>query len=155
MVSSMEVNQIIEATVTKVEPGYVKIEYEGRPATLQITELTWKPGKLYSEDYVKVGQRVRVKITAIAGNEYSVSLREASLGGNPWNNPPKVGDLFFAPVVFVADYGYLVEIAYFCRALLLRENTPDTYQLGDRINVKVSSVDSSRNKVEVVLANEP
>lgn len=155
MVFSMEVNQIIEATVTKVEPGYVKIEYEGRPATLQITELTWKPGKLDSADYVKVGQNVRVKIIAMAGNEYSVSLRQACLGGNPWNNPPEVEDIFFAPVVFVAEYGYFFEITYFCHALLLRENTPDTYQLGDRVNVKVSSVDLSNNKVEVVLASSP
>ncbi len=151
----MEVNQIIEVTVTKVEPGYVKIDYKGRPATLQITELTWKPGKLNSSDYVKGGQRIRVKVIAIAGNEFSVSLKQACLGGNPWDNPPKVGDQFFAPVVFVADYGYFFEITYFCHALLLRENTLDTYQLGDRVNVKVASVDPSKGKVELVLANEP
>ncbi|MCH8490910.1 MAG: S1 RNA-binding domain-containing protein [Oceanicaulis sp.] len=152
---SMEVNQIIEVTVTKVEPGYVKIDYEGHPATLQITELTWKPGKLDSSDYVKVGQKIRVKVIAIAGNEYSVSLKQACLGGTPWDNPPKIGDRYFAPVVFVADYGYFFEITYFCHALLLRENTPDTYQLGDRVNVKVSSVDLNRRKVKLELANEP
>jgi len=151
----MEVNQIIEVTVTEVEPGYVKIDYEGRQATLQVTELTWKPGKLYTSDYVKVGQRIRVKVLEIKGNEFSVSLKQACLGGNPWDYPPNVGDHFFAPVVFVADYGYLFEITYFCHALLLRENTVVTYQIGDRVSVKVSSVDLSKKRVEVVLANEP
>jgi ribosomal protein S1 len=155
MVSNMEVEQIIEVTVTKVEPGYVKIDYEGRPATLQITELTWKPGKLDSADYVKAGQKIRVKVIAIAGNEYSVSLKQACLGGSPWDNPPEIGDKFFAPVVFVADYGFFFEITYFCHALLLRVNTPDSYQLGDRVNVEVSFVDLKRHKVELVLANEP
>ncbi len=55
MVPSIEVNQIIEVLVTKVQPGYVNIEYEGRSAILQITELTWKPGRLDSSDYVSVG----------------------------------------------------------------------------------------------------
>ncbi len=155
MVSNMEVNQIIEVAVTKVEPGYVKVKYEGRSATLQITELTWKPGKLDSADYVCVGQKIRVKVNAVAGNDFSVSLREASLGGNPWSSPPKQGEVFFAPVVKVTDYGYFFEITYFCHALLMKENAPITYQLGDRVKVKVSTADSERKRVELVLANEP
>lgn len=42
----MEVDQIIEVLVTAVNPGFVKVDYEGRPATLQATELTWKPRAL-------------------------------------------------------------------------------------------------------------
>jgi ribosomal protein S1 len=155
MVLSMEVNQLIEVTVTKVEPGYVKIDYEGQPATLQVTELTWRPGKLDSSDYVSVGQKIRVKVNAVAGNEFSVSLREALLGGNPWDMPPKEGEVFFAPIVNVTDYGYFFEITYFCRALLLKENAPKQYQLGDRVKVKVSVVELNRRKVEVVPVNEP
>lgn len=155
LVPNMKVNQIIEVTVTKVEPGYIKIDYEGRSATLQITELTWKPGKLDSSDYVKVGQNIRVKVTAVAGNEFSVSLREACLGGNPWNDPPNVGEQFYAPVVAVTEYGYFFEITYFCHALLLLENALKNYQLGDRVNVKVSSVELDRKKVELVLADAP
>lgn len=150
MVPSMEVNQIIEVVVTKVEPGYVKIDFEGRSATLQITELTWKPGKLDSADYVSVGQKIRVKVMSVAGNEFSVSLREASLGGNPWSEPPMVGEEFFAPVVNVTDYGYFFEITYFCHALMMRENAPDSFQLGDRVNVKVSSADPERRRVELL-----
>lgn len=155
MVFSMELGQIIDVTVTKVEPCYVKIDYDGRSATLQITELTWKPGKLDSSDYVKVGETIRVKVIAIAGDQFSVSLREACLGGNPWNDPPNVGERYFAPVVNVTGYGYFFEITYFCHALLLAENSIDKYQLGDRVNVEVSSIKLSPYRVEVVLANEP
>lgn len=150
----MEVDQIIEVLVTAVNPGFVKVDYEGRPATLQATELTWKPRALDSSEYVKVGQRIRVKVTAISGNSYSISLRQALLGGNPWDKPPRVGDHFFAPVVGITDYGYFVEITYFCHALLLSENTPDQYQIGDRIETIVSSVDLSRHRVQLVLANK-
>ena len=155
MVTSMEVNQIIYVTVTKVEPGYIKIDYQGLSATLQITELTWKPGKIDSSAFVRVGQRIRVKVIAVAGNEFSVSMREACLGGNPWNNPPKVDDQFFAPVANITEYGYFLEISYFCHALLLRGSTSIEYQLGDRVNVRISSVDVGSKKVEVVLVDTP
>ena len=150
MVASMEINQIIEVVVTKVEPGYVKIDFEGRSATLQITELTWKPGKLDSSDYVSVGQKIRVKVIAIAGQEFSVSLREASLGGSPWSEPPRVGEEYFAPVVNVTDYGYFFEITYFCHALMMKENAPNNFQLGDRVRVKVSSADLERKRIELL-----
>lgn len=155
MVLSIDVDQLIEVIVTKVEPGYIKIDYEGQPATLQITELTWRPGKVDSANYVKVGQKIRGKVNGIAGSEFSVSLREALLGGNPWDMPPKEGEIFFAPVVNVTDYGYFFEITYFCHALLLKENALEKYQLGDRLKVKVSAVELSRRKVEVVPVNEP
>jgi ribosomal protein S1 len=152
LVLSMEVNQIIEVVVTKVEPGYVKVDYVGRSATLQITELTWKPGKLDSTDYVGVGQRIRVKVIAVAGQEFSVSLREASLGGNPWSSPPKVGEEYFAPVVNLTDYGYFFEITYFCHALMMAEYASDNFQLGDRVKVKVASVNAERKRVELLPA---
>lgn len=151
----MEINQVIEVNVTKVEPGYVKVDYAGDSGTLQITELTWKPGKVDSSDYVSVGQRIRVKVNAVSGREFSVSLRQALLGGNPWDNPPEEGEVFFAPVVNITDYGYFFEISYFCHALLLSDKQIEKYQLGDRVKVKVISVDTNNKKVELVTLNTP
>ena len=148
----MKVNDIINVTVTKVHPSYVKVNYEGNEATLQITELTWRAGKLDSSDFVKEGQVVRVKVIAVEGQTFSVSLREASLGGSPWNEPPIKNSEYFSPIVRIAEYGYYVELAYYCHALLLIDNTPNKYQIGDRVKVKVCSVNTERKQVEVVLA---
>jgi len=146
----MELNQVINVVVVKVHPSYVKIEFEGRQATLQVTELTWRAGKIDSSDYVSVGQKIRVKVIAILGNEFSVSLREASLGGNPWNQPLKIGEEYFAPMVRVTEYGYFFEITYFCHALMIKENAPDNLQLGDRIKVKISSSNPERKRIELL-----
>lgn len=148
----MKVNDLIEVKVTKVEPGYIKVEYEGRDATLQITELTWKPGRVTSSDYVTEGQVIRVKVTAVAGEKFGVSLREAALGGNPWLDPPKVGEEFFAPVVRVAEYGYFFELTYYCHALMKAEYMTRKLQMNDRVKVKVSQVEVERKRVEVVPA---
>ena len=146
----MELNQIIEVNVVEVNPSYVKIEFEGRQATLQITELTWKAGKIDSSDCVAIGQKIRVKVIAIQGKEYSVSLREASFGGNPWRDALKVGEEYFAPLVGITEYGYFFEISYFCHALMLKENAPEDLQLGDRIKVKISSSNPERQRIEIL-----
>jgi ribosomal protein S1 len=77
-------------------------------------------------------------------------MREASLGGNPWDNPPKIGEEFFAPVVFVTDYGYFFELTYFCHALMKSDNVNQKLQLGDRVKVRVSKVNIESRQVEVV-----
>ena len=146
----MEEGEIIEAEVQEVHPGYIKIEYEGKSATLQITELTWKPGLVDSSRHANVGQKLRVKVIKILGDAFSVSMREASLGGNPWDNPPKIGEEYFAPVVFITDYGYFFELTYFCHALMKSENVNQKMQLGDRVKVRVSKVNLERRQVEVV-----
>ncbi|TQV74104.1 S1 RNA-binding domain-containing protein [Aliikangiella marina] len=146
----MVLGEIIKVTVTKVHPSYVKVEYEGREATLQIAEITWRAGKMYSSDYVKEGQQIRVKVVAVEGDAFSVSLKEASYGGNPWKSPPRVDEEFFASVVRIAEYGYFFELNYYCHALMLLEDAPETLQMGDRVKVKVKSCSSERQRVEVV-----
>ena len=84
----MRKNDIIEVDVTEVNPGYILIEHNGLPATLQIIDLTWKPGVVNPNVHVSVGDKISVKVMKIIGDRYSVSLREALPGGNPWDNPP-------------------------------------------------------------------
>ncbi|MBB6523019.1 S1 RNA-binding domain-containing protein [Pseudoteredinibacter isoporae] len=144
----MRVNDIIEVVVIQVEEGFVKVDYHGKLAILQITELTWRAGKIAPEDYVNVGDVVRVKIIKVDGDLFSVSLKEAQAGGNPWRGL-SVGDQYLSPVVLKADYGYFFEITYFCHALLKIENASRDYQLGDRIRLEVSDINYERKRVYV------
>jgi len=146
----MKINDVIKVLVTKVHHSYVKVQYQGKESTLQITELTWKTGKLDVSQYVKEGEEIRVKVIKLDGERFSVSMKQALLGGDPWLNAPHVGDEFFAPIVSITDYGVLLELSYFCRALLLRENISQEYQLGDRITVKVVSSNPERQRIEVI-----
>jgi hypothetical protein len=51
----MEEGEIIEVEVQEVHLGYIKIEHEGKSATLQITELMWKPELVDSSRFANVG----------------------------------------------------------------------------------------------------
>lgn len=146
----MNIGDLIYVKATKVTPSYIKVSYSGKESTLLITELTWKAGKIDPEDYVKEGQTIRVRVTAIKGEKYSVSMREALLGGNPWAKPPKQNETYFSPIVYVTEYGYYFELAYFCRGLMLRENAPENLQIGDRLVVRVMSVDLDRKIIMVI-----
>ena len=148
----MKINDVITVLVTKVHPSYVRVEYQGKEAILQITELTWKAGKIISADYVKEGDDIRVKVIDVEGDKFSVSMRQASLGGNPWLSAPQVNDEFFAPVVAITDFGVFLELSYYCHGLLRSDNLNQNFQLGDRIKVRVVFSNPDRQRVEVIEA---
>ena len=150
----MKVGQLIDVTVTEVHSGYASVDFQGKAATLQLTEITWKTGSLCLFDYVQIGKKIRVKVIAILGEAFSVSLKQACPDGNPWDKSPQVGDQFIASISLVIDYAYWLEITYFCRALLPLEHTSETYEAGDKLHVEVTSVDRAREHVMLKLVDK-
>ena len=148
----MKENDIIEVKVTKVHPSYVKVEYLNKETTLQITELTWKAGKFESSDYVQEGDSIRVKVIKVEGERFSVSMRQACFGGNPWDQAPTTGEEYFAPVVSITEFGIFFELTYYCHALMHNKHLSRQYQKGDRVLVRVVSADPERQRVEVIEA---
>ena len=149
----MKEGDIIEVSVTEVNPGYILIEYNEKPATLQVIDLTWKPGRVNPKDFVSVGDHVKVKVTKVIGEKYSVSLREALPNGNPWNKPPKIGERFQGKVSVVTDYGYFFDITEYCRALLHKDDATKTYKIGEPEILIVKSIEIKLRKVELSVAN--
>lgn len=145
----MKEDEIIEVNVKEVHPGYILVEHKGLPATLQVTELTWKPGIVNPNDYVSAGESISVKVLKVTGDRYSISLREAAPEGNPWRNPPKIGEVFHSKTSVVADYGYFFDITDYCRALLLKTDTNRSYEVGDSETVVVASIDLESHKVSL------
>jgi len=148
----MKQGDIIEVQVKEIHPGYIKIDYQGRDATLQIVDLTWKPGPVNPDDFVSVGDCIKVKVTKVVDDRFSVSLKEALPGGNPWLNPPRVGQVYRSKVSVVTEYGAFFDITSYCRALLHIDNMNKQYKVGDIDNVKVKYVDVERQRVELILA---
>ncbi|WP_044616191.1 hypothetical protein [Gynuella sunshinyii] len=103
-------------------------------------------------DFVAVGDFIKVKVTKIIGDRFSVSLREAQPGGNPWLDPPKVGQVYRSKVGVVTEYGAFFDITSYCRALLHIDNMNKQYMVGDIDNVRVKYVDVEKRRVELVLA---
>jgi len=143
----MEINDLIKVKVTRVEEGFVLVEYHGQEATLLQTEITWNAGLVNPKDFVKEDEEITVRVIAVNEEKFSPSLKQVNK--NPWNNPPKIGSEYNSPITVVAEYGYFVKIEFYCNAILLLENSKHHHSLSDVVNVRVIEVDISQNNVMV------
>ncbi len=141
----MEINDLIKVKVTRVEPGFVLVDYHGREATLQQTELTWKAGVVFPKDFVKEGEEITVRVIAKDGERFSPSLKRVK--ENPWDSPPEIGKEYKSPVTMVTDYGYFINIEYYCNALLTSQQSKRNHSLGELVKVKVTEVNANQQKV--------
>ena len=143
----MEINDLIKVIVTKVEPGYVLVNYCGQETTLQQTELTWNAGPVYPNEFVKEGEEITVRVIAKDGERFSPSLKHVN--ENPWEKPPEIGKFYQSPVMMVTEYGYYINIEYYCNALLTMEHSQSPHSLGDLVDVKVIEVNVEKHTVSL------
>jgi small subunit ribosomal protein S1 len=144
---------IIDAVVERIEPYGAWIDHEGRRGLVGIPEVSWSrirhPGEALS-----VGQRVRVKVLAVAKDQFSASIRAAYPELDPWRDPAEFseGTAFVAPVVLETAYGCFVELRPEVWGLLPREKCPEEVRMGDLLRVTVEAIDAVHRKVEVSLS---
>ena len=142
----LSVGNTIEVVVKTVNDGFAIVEYQGVTATLVDIELTYEVGSIVKvSDFVSVGEKHTVKITAVDGDRYSVSLKQ--MNKNPWLNPPKVGEKYNAPITMVTDYGYFIKIEWFCLGLLLNENAKAIHAQGETVSVVITRSEAEKKRV--------
>jgi small subunit ribosomal protein S1 len=144
---------IIDAVVERIEPYGAWIDHEGHRGLVTIPEVSWSrirhPGEALS-----IGQRVRVKVLAVAEDRFAASIRAAHPELDPWRDPAEFseGTAFVAPVILETAYGCFVELRPDVRGLLSREKCRGEVRVGDRLRVTVESIDVERRRIEVSLS---
>ncbi|XMB72363.1 S1 RNA-binding domain-containing protein [Mycoplasmatota bacterium WC30] len=107
------------------------------------------------EDYLEVGQDLEVKVIKIKGKRISLSAKV--LLETPWDlfvAKYNVGDKVEATVVRKMQYGILLEVEKEIVGLLNRfdyswnpdENLAGTLEVGDKIEVKITSINTSKKQ---------
>jgi small subunit ribosomal protein S1 len=144
---------LIDAVVERIEPYGAWIDHGGRRGLVVIPEVSWSRIR-HPGDVLSVGQRVRVKVLAVAEDQFSASIRAAHPELDPWRDPAEFseGTAFVAPVVLETAYGCFVELRPEVWGLLRRENCPAGVRVGDRLRVKVESTDAVHRKIDVSLS---
>ena len=144
---------IIDVIVERIEPYGAWVDHRGRRGLVAIPEVSWSrirhPGEALS-----VGQRVRVKVLAVAEDCFSASIRAAHPELDPWRHAAQFskGTAFVAPVVLETAYGYFVELRPEVWGLLPREKCSAGVCVGDWLQVTVESTDEVRRMIEVSLS---
>ena len=114
---ALNVGDILEGTVTTVIEFGAFVSVNDIEGLVHISELSWEriedPRK-----YVKVGQKVKVKVVAIDKGRLALSIRQ--LTPDPWQKQAeslKIGDIVTGQVTRVTVFGAFVQISPVIEAL--------------------------------------
>ncbi len=151
--NNLEVGGIVSAEVTGVASHGVTIKCCGQKGFIQIPELSWDSYGLQSRvpNICKVGDVVQAKVLSQTDEQFYASLRAATPELDPWSEGNKLiaGQQLQGEVVLVADYGYLIKLPNFVVSMLPIEASDQKLKKGQFVDVKVTSVDNSTQKVVI------
>ena len=154
----LEEGQIVDAEVVNIVEFGAFLKIGDVNAMLHRSELSWSVKNPIVNDYLSVGEKIRVKISSIdkKHKKMSVSLREVS--GNPWDTLElEVGAIVEVPIVNKTKFGLFVGDPDGIQGLLHKNDLAwlhdeqtqlmESLQPGERIKVVVERIDKSARKI--------
>ena len=156
--NEFKVNDEVEGTVTKVLPygAFVAIK-PGVEGLVHISDFSWTKKKVNVSDYVKEGEKVKVRITDLHPEDRKLKLGIKQLVANPWETAEKdfaVGTVIKGKIVEVKPFGIFVEIADGIDAFVhssdynwIGEETPK-FEIGNEVELKITELDLNNKKIK-------
>lgn len=156
--NEFKVNDEVEGTVTKVLPYGAFVEIKpGIEGLVHISDFSWTKKKVNVSDYVKEGEKVKVRITDLHPEDRKLKLGIKQLVANPWETAEKdfaVGTVIKGKIVEVKPFGIFVEIADGIDAFVhssdynwIGEETPK-FEIGNEIELKITELDLNNKKIK-------
>ena len=156
--NEFKVNDEVEGTVTKVLPYGAFVEIKpGIEGLVHISDFSWTKKKVNVSDYVKEGEKVKVRITDLHPEDRKLKLGIKQLVANPWETAEKdfaVGTVIKGKVVEVKPFGIFVEIADGIDAFVhssdynwIGEETPK-FEIGNEVELKIIELDLNNKKIK-------
>ena len=156
--NEFKVNDEVEGTVTKVLPYGAFVEIKpGIEGLVHISDFSWTKKKVNVSDYVKEGEKVKVRITDLHPEDRKLKLGIKQLVVNPWETAEKdfaVGTVIKGKIVEVKPFGIFVEIADGIDAFVhssdynwIGEETPK-FEIGNEVELKITELDLNNKKIK-------
>ena len=156
--NEFKVNDEVEGTVTKVLPYGAFVEIKaGVEGLVHISDFSWTKKKVNVSDYVKEGEKVKVRITDLHPEDRKLKLGIKQLVANPWETAEKdfaVGTVIKGKIVEVKPFGIFVEIADGIDAFVhssdynwIGEETPK-FEIGNEVELKITELDLNNKKIK-------
>ena len=158
VVNEFKVDDEVEGTVTKVLPYGAFVEIKpGVEGLVHISDFSWTKKKVNVSEYVKEGEKVKVRITDLHPEDRKLKLGIKQLVANPWENAEKdfaVDTVVKGKVVEVKPFGLFVEIADGIDAFVhssdyswVGEETPK-FEIGNEVELKITELDLNDRKIK-------
>ena len=156
--NEFKVDDEVEGTVTKVLPYGAFVEIKpGVEGLVHISDFSWTKKKVNVAEYVKEGEKVKVRITDLHPEDRKLKLGIKQLVANPWETAEKdfaVGTVIKGKVVEVKPFGIFVEIADGIDAFVhssdyswVGEETPK-FEIGNEVELKITELDLNDKKIK-------
>ncbi|WP_339069270.1 bifunctional 4-hydroxy-3-methylbut-2-enyl diphosphate reductase/30S ribosomal protein S1 [Fusobacterium animalis] len=156
--NEFKVNDEVEGTVTKVLPYGAFVEIKpGIEGLVHISDFSWTKKKVNVSDYVKEGEKVKVRITDLHPEDRKLKLGIKQLVANPWETAEKdfaVGTVIKGKIVEVKPFGIFVEITDGIDAFVhssdynwIGEETPK-FEIGNEVELKITELDLNNKKIK-------
>ena len=156
--NQFKVDEEVEGIVTKVLPYGAFVEIKpGVEGLVHISDFSWTKKKVNVAEYVKEGEKVKVRITDLHPEDRKLKLGIKQLVANPWETAEKdfaVDTVIKGKVVEVKPFGIFVEIADGIDAFVhssdyswVGEETPK-FEIGNEVELKITELDLNDKKIK-------
>ena len=159
--SSLQVGQKVTGTVRSIAPFGVFVDLGGIDGLVHKSELSWNKVNNPEAGY-KIGEEVEAEVIDINHERGRISLSIRRLQPDPWHSSVadlKVGDLIDGAVTKIVNFGAFVRVRDGLEGLIhISElshqrvvHPGDVVHEGQRLNLKVISLDSERHRLGLSL----
>lgn len=155
----VEVGKVVEGEVKRITNFGAFVDIGGMDGLVHVTEMSWGRIKPASE-FVKVGDKINVKIIDFNKEENKISLSIKQLTEEPWSdfeNKYEIGGIYEGRVVNLTDFGAFVELEPGIEGLVHVshiakehvEKPADVLKVNDLVEVKVLEFAADEKKVKL------
>ena len=166
--NNIEIGKEYEGTVVSTTSFGAFVNIGGADGLLHVTDIAWTRVKNVT-DYVKVGDKVKVKIKSYDPETKKISLTMKNDDENPWELIKKYneGDVISVKVLKIMPYGAFVSVIPGIDGLIHISqlsnkrvaNVADVVSVGDEVEAKITEIDYDNKKVSLsiraLLPEEP
>ena len=125
---------------------------------IHLTDISWKRIN-HPSDFLKIGQKIKVKILKYSPETNKISLGIKQLSNDPWKNIEKKykeGKNYSGKVSKITDYGAFIELEDGIEGLIhvsemtwdkKKTNPNDVVSMGDMVDVSILELDLDKRKL--------
>ena len=153
-----KIDDIAEGTVTKILQYGIFVQIiDGVEGLVHMSDFTWNKKRIRLEDFVKIGDRIKVKIIDFDSNERKLKLGIKQLSENPWDHVAEkynVGTITSGTVAEVKPFGIFVEVEPGIDVFIHQSDFTwkgeenKSFAKGDKIEFKIVETDFDDQKLK-------
>jgi len=132
---------------------------------IHLTDISWKRIN-HPSDFLKIGQKVKVKILKLDAESNKISLGIKQLTKDPWQNIEKKykeGKKYSGKVSKITDYGAFIELKEGIEGLIhisemtwdkKKKNPSEIVSIGEKVDVTILELDKDKRKLSFRMKKE-